>query len=44
MNKNEYIELHRLLAKLNYEIAMKNEYIEYVKTKKQDVIYNNEQK
>ena len=30
--------------KLNYEIAMKNEYIEYVKTKKQDVIYNNEQK
>ena len=22
MNKNEYIELHRLLAKLNYEIAI----------------------
>ena len=22
MNKNEYIDLHRLLAKLNYEIAI----------------------
>lgn len=22
MNKNEYIELHRLLAKLNYKIAI----------------------
>lgn len=22
MNKNEYVDLHRLLAKLNYEIAI----------------------